>query len=100
MIKNTISFKDYPYWPAETLEDIRIQMRQITSTRKDDISTISQITSSFVSGRQVGKIPVSSTDVNPSQDKVGDRSYDANFIYILIDNAGTPEWRRTALSSW
>lgn len=98
-ITSTIIFKDYPYWNAETLEEMQEVLREITNTRKDDITTISQITSSFISGRKVGKTPTSSADVSTS-DKVGDVNYDANYFYILIDNAGTPAWRRVALASW
>lgn len=98
-ITSTIVLKDYPYFPTENLEDLKEQVRQITNIRKDDISIISQITSSFVSGRKVGKIPTSSADVVPS-DKVGDINYTASFLYILIDNSGTPAWRRVALSAW
>ena len=99
MISGTIIFNDYPYYSAETLDDIREVLRQVTNTRKDDITAISQITASFVSGRLVGKIPSSSTDVQ-STDKVGDISYNASYLYILIDDSGTPEWRRVALASW
>ncbi len=98
-ITNTVTFKDYPYWATETLEDVREQLRQITNTRKEDISTISQIASSFIAGRKVGKVPTSSADVTAT-DKVGDVNYTASFLYILIDNGGTPAWRRVALSSW
>ena len=98
-ITSTIVLKDYPYWNAETLEEMQDVVRQITNTRKDDIAIISQIISSFISGRKVGKIPTSSADTTPT-DKVGDVNYDANYLYILIDNAGTPVWRRAALSSW
>jgi len=96
----TIVFKDYPSWEAENLEDVKELVRQITSIRKEDISVISQITSSFVGGRKVGKIPTSSADVDATTDKVGDINYSATYLYILIDNAGTPAWRRTALAAW
>lgn len=99
-ITSTIVFKDYPYWNTESLEELREQLRQITNIRKEDITVISQITSSFVSGRKVGKIPTSSADVDADKDKVGDINYTASFLYILVDNAGTPAWRRVALSSW
>ena len=98
-ITSTIVFKDYPYWPAESIDEIKELLRQITNTRKDDIVTISQITSSFVSGRKVGKIPTSSMDVEVV-DKVGDVNYDADYFYILIDDSGTPAWRRIALATW
>lgn len=96
---STFNFKDYPYWSASTLIDVTEQLRQITSIRKSDITTISQITSSFVSGRKIGRVPSSSIDVLAT-DKVGDINYSASYLYILVDNAGTPVWRRTALSSW
>ncbi len=96
---STFNFKDYPYWSASTLPDVIEQLRQITSIRKSDITTISQITSSFISGRKVGKIPSSSADVDVT-DKVGDVNYTASYFYILIDNSGTPAWRRVALGSW
>ncbi len=96
---STFNFKDYPYWNATNLTDIIEQLRQITSIRKSDITTISQITASFISGRKIGRVPSSSADVLAT-DKVGDINYTASFLYILVDNAGTPVWRRTALSSW
>lgn len=94
-----IVFRDYPYWKAETLDDIKRQMAQICHTRKDDITQINNVQSTFVAGRKVGKIPVSSMDVSAS-DKLGDINYDASFLYILIDNSGTAEWRRASLGSW
>ncbi len=98
-ITSTIVFKDYPYWNAESLDEIKNQLRQITNTRKDDITVITQITSSFITGRKVGKIPTGSIDVQVA-DKVGDINYDANYLYILIDDSGTPAWRRATLASW
>lgn len=98
-ITGTIVFRDYPYFPASSMDEIKEQLRQITNIRKDDITTISQITSSFVSGRKIGKIPSSSADVDVT-DKVGDINYDADYLYILIDDSGTPAWRRATLASW
>jgi hypothetical protein len=99
MTTNPFLFKEYPYYPVETLEDVRDQLRDICYTRKDDIATISKIPSSFVSGRKVGKVPTASNDVEVT-DRLGDINYDASYLYILIDNSGTPAWRRVALSSW
>ncbi len=95
----TFSFKDYPYWGATNLTDVIEQLRQIASIRKSDITTISQITSSFISGRKVGKVPSSSADV-VAADKVGDVNYDASYMYLLIDDSGTPAWRRIILGTW
>lgn len=92
-------FKDYPYYPVSNVEEIIEQLRQITNIRKDDISTIQNLPNVFLLGRKVGKIPSASNDVT-NGDKLGDLSYSADFLYILVDNAGTAQWRRVALSSW
>ena len=94
-----ITFKDYPYWSAETLEEVRTQLRQITNIRKDDITQIWNISSQFIMGRKVGRIPTSSANVIDG-DRVGDVNWTTSFFYILVDNAGTATWRRVALSSW
>jgi hypothetical protein len=93
------SFKDYPYWSAESLDEVKEQLRQITNTRKDDITQIANLSNVFVAGRKVGRVPSGSADVLAG-DCVGDVNYSASFLYILIDNAGTPAWRRVALSAW
>ena len=93
------TFKDYPYWSAENLEDLITQMRQITNIRKDDITQIQNLPNIFLSGRTVGKIPTSSADVDAT-DRIGDVSYDTNYLYILVDNAGTAVCRRATLGSW
>lgn len=94
-----VSFKDYPYWPAETEEDVRRQLREITSVRKDDITQIGNLVNIFIQGRKVGKIPSASNDVTDG-DKVGDINWDISYLYILVDNAGTGTWRRAALGAW
>ena len=93
------TFKDYPYWSAETLDDVKEQLRQITNIRKDDITQIQNLQNIFIYGRKVGRIPTSSADVIAG-DKINDINWDASYIYILVDNAGTGAWRRAALGSW
>ena len=93
------TFKDYPYWHAETVDDMKDQLRQITSTRKDDITQIGNLINVFISGRKVGRIPSASNDVI-SGDKVGDFNYDLSYIYILVDNGGAGAWRRSTLGAW
>lgn len=56
----------------------------------------------FITGRlRTDRVaPTSSANVIPNLDLIYDRVLDANYEYILIDNAGTLEWRRIALSSF
>lgn len=93
------TLKDYPYWAAESLDDVKEQMREIANIRKDDIAQVQSFPSIFVGGRKVGKIPSASNDVAVS-DLVGDINYDGSYLYILVNNSGTPAWRRASLGSW
>lgn len=45
-------------------------------------------------------VPTSSADVIPQQDLIYDRVLSASFEYILINNAGTLEWRRITLNAF
>ena len=91
------TLKEYPYWPADKLPDIRDQLRTICNIRKDDISQIQNFTNVFLAGRTVGKIPTSSADV-AATDKIGDLSYHYNsgtpYLYLLMENAGAGAWVR------
>lgn len=91
--------RDYPYWPAESLPDVRQQMREIANIRKDDITQFANLPSVFIAGRKVGRVPTGSADVLAT-DRVGDVNWTTGFLYILVDNAGTATWRRVALASW
>lgn len=94
------TLKDYPYFPAANEAEAREQLRQICNIRKDDITQIQNLSSTFLAGRKVGKVPASSADVDAATDKVNDINWDASYIYVLIDNAGTPVWRRATLAAW
>lgn len=92
-------FKEYPYNALTSLDDAKELLRQITNIRKDDITQINNLVNVFISGRKVGKVPTSSADVDAT-DRLGDVNWDTSYIYILIDNSGTAEWRRASLGSW
>jgi hypothetical protein len=66
--------------------------------REEDISDFNNLKNIFVSGRKVSKIPTGSSDISGS--RVDDRSYDADYLYICVDNSGTPAWRRAKLESF
>lgn len=94
-----VSFKDYPYWPAETEDDVRRQLREITSVRKDDITQIGNLVNIFIQGRKVGKIPSASNDVTDG-DKIGDYNVTDSYAYYLVESAGVGVWRRVAVTAW
>lgn len=92
--------KPYPILPRDPqLEDVFDVLGFINRERLNDVQDFNNIQNRFVAGRKVGKVPSSSADV-VGTDKLGDLNYDASYLYILIDNAGTAEWRRASLGSW
>lgn len=104
MSKSQISFREFPYYGQEFSEsETKEWLRQISNLRKGDVDTIALLPSVFLLARKVGKIPTSSADVSAS-DKLGDINWNVSggsaYLYILVDNAGTAEWRRVALGSF
>lgn len=95
----TVVFRDYPNWTPETLEDVKQHLREIENVRKDDITQVSNLVNIFVSGRKVGRIPSSSTNVIDG-DKVGDFNVTDSFAYYLIDTGAGGEWRRVAVGAF
>jgi len=72
--------------------------RDIARIRQEDIDDFNNLTNVFIRGRKVGKIPTSSVDISVT-DRVGDFNYDANYLYICVNDT-TAAWRRVALESW
>ncbi len=91
--------KPYPKLVPSTDEDIKEVLRIIIENRGLDINEFTNLKNVFMAGRKSGKIPSGSADIDLS-DRVGDFNYDPDYLYLVIDNAGTAEWRRTALASW
>lgn len=89
----------YKYLGSSDPEDIARVVRDLVRTREQDIIDFNNLPNRFISGRSVGRVPTSSSDVLAT-DRVGDASYDNQYIYYLIDNAGTAEWRRINLHSF
>lgn len=52
-----------------------------------------------MSGRRVRRVPSASNDVI-SGDKIDDFNVTKDYAYFLVDNAGTGEWVRVALTTW
>jgi hypothetical protein len=91
--------KNFPNMVLRSVDDLYVLARYILKERNNDVNDFNNLKNIFMSGRKVGRIPTDSLDVL-SSDRIGDMNYDDAYIYILIDNAGTPEWRRAGLGSW
>ena len=90
--------KNYPNIKPESSKDVFTLLRYITRERRNDVNDFNNLRNIFVSGRKVDKIPTGAADIS-SPDRVGDFNFDADYIYICVDNSGAA-WRRVALSSW
>ena len=94
-----LTTQPYPELATNEIGDVVKAYRTVTRMRQDDINDFTDLPNRFMSGRKVGKIPTGSTDTAVT-DRIGDFNYDASYLYILVDNSGTAEWRRITAGSW
>lgn len=90
---------DYPTITPDTDAAKEDLLRIIVRERTIDVQDYNNLQNRFMSGRKVGKIPTGASDVADT-DRIGDFNFDASYWYVLVDNAGTAEWRRSSLASW
>jgi hypothetical protein len=90
--------KNFPNIEPKNLTDIQEILRYIQKERRNDINDFNNLNKVFISGRKVGKIPTGASDIQDT-DKIGDFNFDADYLYICVDNSGA-EWRRATLSTW
>ncbi len=78
-------------------KDIAGWIRDTTRERQIDL----QDYNNQVSGNPIvfSTIPASSTDTSGSE-QVGDISVNTTHLHVVVDNAGTLEWRRVAIGSF
>lgn len=91
--------QSYPKHITEEPKDLAYVLKIISRLREEDITDRDSFDSVYMRGRKVGKIPIGSSDVIAA-DREGDFSFDANYMYLLVNNSGTAEWRRISLGSW
>ena len=85
---------------GQSLHDDVVRVLEVAiQERKNDIKDFDNLTNVFIRGRKVDKVPSGATDITAA-DRVGDFNYDADYLYIVVDDAGTAEWRRAAIASW
>lgn len=90
----------YPVVSKIDLTELFNAYQEIVRLRQEeDLSDFDNLPQRFIGGRKITRIPSSSADV-VSADLEGDINYDASFLYILLDSAGTLVWRRVAISSF
>lgn len=91
--------KNYPKFNTNELKEIFGLVEYIVNERRKDVTDFDNLKNVFISGRKVAKIPTAAIDV-VNTDSIGDFNFTPSYLYVLVDNAGTAEWRRAALSTW
>lgn len=89
----------FPKIIPKTVEANTAALLQIARIRDADIIDRNNFPRIFLSARRVLKIPASSADV-AATDREGDINWDASYLYLCVNNAGSAAWRRTALATW
>jgi hypothetical protein len=82
---------------TESADDLSLVVRDMVKKRSDDVDDYNNLPNRFMSGRKVGKIPTSSTDV-VATDNIGDFNYTSTSYYLLINTGTTAEWRKFTLN--
>lgn len=91
--------KPYPSVFKKTVEGLVDAVQFIVRERDKDVRDWNNLQFTFISGRKVARIPTGSADVIDG-DRVGDVSFQDDYVYYLYNNAGTAEWRRIAAGAW
>lgn len=81
------------------LGDVTEWIRQTIEVHDKNLEDWKLLPESYIQGRKVRRVPSASNNV-VAGDAEGDFNYDASYLYLLINNAGTLAWRRVAISSW
>lgn len=88
----------FPKMQDKTLDEAVKVIEYITKERRNDVADFDNLKNVFMSGRKVGKIPTGSSDISDT-DRLGDFSYDASYLYLVINDSGA-KWRRISLGVW
>lgn len=94
----TQPLQSYPISIDDTVTSCAEALRKIGQIRQADQIEWNQLSNRFLSGRSVAKVPSSSTDITGNV--VGDFNVTPTYAYFCVDNAGTAEWVRIAVSTF
>lgn len=88
------NYETLPVRPDQT--DILDWIRQVTRERLSDLEDYEQ---QQAANPRIYSAPTSSSDTIGTE-KVGDIAADTSYLYVVVDNSGTLEWRRVAISTF
>lgn len=85
--------RDYPKLQDSKPESFKTVLDFITRERGNDITDRNNLPNIFMSGRKVGKVPASSTDI-AATDRFGDFNYTTAYMFLCVSDGSTATWRR------
>lgn len=85
--------ENYPELRGESLEDVIEWIEEVTNKRERDVGDFDNISSSYMRGRKVDKIPTAYNDTS-TDDREGDFNYDESYFYLAVLDSGTLKWSR------
>ena len=93
--------KNYPTIAlTATLQNVINVLSSIIQYRNsEDVVAFNNLNKIFIGGRLTSRTPSSDTDVL-STDHVGDFCPTATYLYILVSNGGSPQWRRITMGTF
>jgi len=90
--------KLFDFIESEDPRDLARFCREVARVREEDVSDFNNLPNIFMQGRKVGKIPASSADT--IDNRIGDFNYDADYLYICVNDSGSAAWRRVAIGGF
>lgn len=87
-----------PFPTIRIVDEAVAAINRIAQIRDEDIQDFNGLSSKFIQGRKVKKVPTAYDDV-AAGDRLGDFNFDSGYEYRLIDDSGTLKWARTAHGS-
>ncbi len=82
--------------PQSSLQDVIKWIADVTRNRLLDVEDYKYLTTI---SPEIFSPPSSSSDLVGTE-KAGDMAADTNYLYVVVNNAGTLQWRRVAISTF
>lgn len=90
---------NYPVCQKADVTDLKSCYDYVQRQRVQDVNDRANLPNQFMTGRRVVRVPSASNNV-VAGDCVNDFSVTSTYAYFLINNSGTNEWVRIAVSTF
>ena len=88
----------YPSPSDDKNKTLKASLDIISRERKNDVNLWNNLPQVFMSGRLVGNIPASTSDI--STNKIGDFIVTTSYVYFCVAATTTAQWVRAAVGAF